>query len=951
MERKEIYRRQQAYEQELTAYTGDDPLNVRYEFITWLDGNYGKENVMDIFFPTLEDTLKCFWNVVQYQQDSRFIQLLVTYITMQTNPTEMYKSVYEKGTGIESPLFYSSWADAYVKGENFKKADEIFNLGLTKVKVKSELEYSYKEFLVSLGKKFLQRIDSDNVQTVCPKCSCSSQKNKTNSSHTSSNKDDVFEWALNPLKVGEPDNFKCPLVVPDPPDSNKIPMYPKSQVYVGDKEYSLEEIMAIYYQEKLKQKEAKNSTKNELDKIEIKGDVVLKQNLQMEVDENQECIKKIAGQENANLHIPEDVVHNHITPQKNSAPFPKPLLLHDSLHISQTSYTAHMKEAMNVVQEMWSSPTPPVSTTVNTRSRTLFKNNAAEPPPKDSQINNEDCGVAQIPSRSNHFAIYTEEDDQDENCMPTPQGCAIRPDKPKAVTSLKKDTLQMRKHSGKGNVLSERKPKGSIEKSDLEKRPSTNKKQLPFSTAIAEEDKRSEMLAMKLGDISIANPPMQPNRVTNIKPLLPVDPEDNISDETCNTKAFNFSLPSSTPIQNKKCHSTRVSVESQGIVEEQIIKSKNPGDLSMILEASKERYSNSSSSNGCALRGQSTALQSDIASKGIVYEQDIDPFCPKLLERLLNSINFPQSHHAENYFVSNNSLPQIAKSLQLGNEVYTVAGDIGKGAYARIVKATVKNRMCALKVEKPACKWELYICREIQKRVAASAKTCFMDVKNAYIFNGGSILETEWAQYGTLLNVSNQYKIATGKLLDTPIILHIAIELIDIIDYLHQCNIIHGDIKPDNFVVRSLPSLKETRTCIQLIDFGRSIDMRLLPIGTQFTTVVKTEGFTCCEMKDRRPWTYQTDLFGLLSTVHCLIVGEYMTVEKKDNEWRLHKQLPRTVRKLWDPIFSSLLNIESSDKLPSLVAIKAVLQEALNSKDKFLLTQNYRTLENIFKGK
>lgn len=70
-----------AYEQELTAYTGDDPLNVRYEFITWLDGNYGKENVMDIFFPTLEDTLKCFWNVVQYQQDSRFIQLLVTYVS------------------------------------------------------------------------------------------------------------------------------------------------------------------------------------------------------------------------------------------------------------------------------------------------------------------------------------------------------------------------------------------------------------------------------------------------------------------------------------------------------------------------------------------------------------------------------------------------------------------------------------------------------------------------------------------------------------------------------------------------------------------------------------------------------------------------------------------------------------------------------------------------------
>lgn len=87
-----------------------------------------------------------------------------------------------------------------------------------------------------------------------------------------------------------------------------------------------------------------------------------------------------------------------------------------------------------------------MSSTVNTRSRTLFKNNAAEPPPKDSQINNEDCGVAQIPSRSNHFAIYTEEDDQDENCMPTPQGCAIRPDKPKVLKFIFYEELQAVSH-------------------------------------------------------------------------------------------------------------------------------------------------------------------------------------------------------------------------------------------------------------------------------------------------------------------------------------------------------------------------------------------------------------------------------------------------------------------------------------------------------------------------
>lgn len=957
MERKEIYRRQQAFEQELATYTGADPLKLRYDFISWLDGNYGKENVMDILVPILEDTLKCFWDVSQYQQDSRFIQLLITYISMQTNPIDIYKSVYDKGTGTESPVFYSSWANTYAERENFKKANEIFNLGLSKVKSKNELEKSYEQFLISLGKKFLQLIDSDNLQSIFPKYSNNSQKNQTNSTNTSNYKDDIFEWALNLLKVGDLDTFNCPGVVHDPSDPNKISMYPKHLVYGGDKEYSPEEIMAGYYEEKVKQKEeARNSTKDitirkdELDKGEVKEDVAMKEDPMLEVDnENEECVNEIPDQKNADAHVAKNIVQNYITPQKSSAPFPKPLLLHDSLTISQTSFTAHMKEAMNVVQEMWSSPTPAVSSTVNARSRTLYKNTAAEPP-IDSQINNENGGVAQLPTRTNHFAVYTEEDNEVENCVPTPQGCAIRPAKTKAMTSVKKDSLQMRKLSGKSNVISERKPKGNVEIQEFEKRASTNKKQLPFSNA--SEDNR-DMLATKLENISIANPASN-IKITNIKPLLPADPEDNISNETCNTEAFNFSLPTSTPIQNKiRGSSNRVSVESQGAVEDQVLgKSKNPGELSMILEASKERYSNSSGSNGCAIRGQSTVpLHSDMASKGIVLDQDIDPFCPKLLERLLNSINFPQTHHAENYFVSNNSLPAITKTLQLGNEIYTIAGDIGKGAYARIVKASVKNRMCALKVEKPACKWEHYICREIQKRVAPSGKSCFMDIKNAYIFNGGSILETEWAQYGTLLNVSNHYKIATGKLLDNPIILHFAIELIDIIDYLHQCNIIHADIKPDNFVVRSLPNLKETRSCVQLIDFGRSIDMRLLPSGTQFTTVVKTEGFTCCEMKERKPWTYQTDLFGVLSTIHCLIIGEYMMVEKKDNEWKLCKPLPRTVRKVWDPIFTCLLNIESSEKLPSLVVIKAMLEEALSMKDKFLLAQNFRTLENIFKGK
>ena len=51
--------------------------------------------------------------------------------------------------------------------------------------------------------------------------------------------------------------------------------------------------------------------------------------------------------------------------------------------------------------------------------------------------------------------------------------------------------------------------------------------------------------------------------------------------------------------------------------------------------------------------------------------------------------------------------------------------------------------------------------------------------------------------------------------------------------------------------------LRGGRGCLQLIDFGQSIDMKLFPSGTTFTAKVTTKGFQCPEMKTNRPWTYQ----------------------------------------------------------------------------------------------
>lgn len=69
--------------------------------------------------------------------------------------------------------------------------------------------------------------------------------------------------------------------------------------------------------------------------------------------------------------------------------------------------------------------------------------------------------------------------------------------------------------------------------------------------------------------------------------------------------------------------------------------------------------------------------------------------------------------------------------------------------------------------------------------------------------------------------------------------------------------------------------------------------MTLFDEGTQFKKVIQTDSFTCTEMQEGRQWTYQTDLFCLAGTVHVLLFGDYMQLNKKFGQWDIKQKLPR----------------------------------------------------------
>lgn len=62
---------------------------------------------------------------------------------------------------------------------------------------------------------------------------------------------------------------------------------------------------------------------------------------------------------------------------------------------------------------------------------------------------------------------------------------------------------------------------------------------------------------------------------------------------------------------------------------------------------------------------------------------------------------------------------------------------------------------------------------------------------------------------------------------------------------------------------------------MQLIDFGRSIDMTLFPQDTVFTHTVKTADFVCHEMREKLPWTYQVTFLRLY---FIYVIYLYLTI-------------------------------------------------------------------------
>ncbi|KAL1240614.1 Checkpoint serine/threonine-protein kinase [Trichinella spiralis] len=154
------------------------------------------------------------------------------------------------------------------------------------------------------------------------------------------------------------------------------------------------------------------------------------------------------------------------------------------------------------------------------------------------------------------------------------------------------------------------------------------------------------------------------------------------------------------------------------------------------------------------------------------------------------------------------------------------------------------------------------------------------------------------------------------------------LDMLKILRHLCRCKVIHGNIRPEAFLFLGIDLSKQqieaadqadfwiqcSAACLQIADFGNAVDLNLLPEGYKFVHEQHVDHLLCCEMRDKKPWTFQIDCFGLLNSVHWLIFGCRLDAFKfpTSDHWSANISTRCSWdAKMWSWLFDTFLNIGS----------------------------------------
>ncbi|CAE7180943.1 unnamed protein product [Rhizoctonia solani] len=387
-----------------------------------------------------------------------------------------------------------------------------------------------------------------------------------------------------------------------------------------------------------------------------------------------------------------------------------------------------------------------------------------------------------------------------------------------------------------------------------------------------------------------------------------------------------------TPITERTCEFTTTTLRAAGAWRDEI--AEDPVEEDPVAEAEEE--------------------MKDVAL------EPINPFGPELLQELMAQMPAPPlvqdlSHTEANQL---DALIKFGKSkktdelpITLGEaDEYSVVAKIGEGGYGAVFLAMYMpedeeeddsgfvddDTSVAVKAVRPADRWEYTVLSRLRAALPQHLLSSVIRPRRLYHYQDESFLVMDYCGQGSLLDTVNRSVSCgfspantTHPGLDELLVMFFTIELLRLISTMHAAGFVHGDLKIDNCLLRTEDVPDEARAWsskydpsgeygwsykgVRMIDFGRGIDTNLFQPGQTFVGDWPADQRDAVELREGRPWTFQTDYFGLAGIVYCMLFGKYIeTVAYQDGERTKHK-INMTLKRywqteIWSTLFDTLLN-------------------------------------------
>ncbi|BGP35745.1 protein kinase [Rhodotorula toruloides] len=324
-----------------------------------------------------------------------------------------------------------------------------------------------------------------------------------------------------------------------------------------------------------------------------------------------------------------------------------------------------------------------------------------------------------------------------------------------------------------------------------------------------------------------------------------------------------------------------------------------------------------------------------------------------------------------------------AWDLELADETFSVREKLGEGSYGAVFRVAMgagddedfdvdadDEVSLAVKVERPANLWEFYVLSQLHSRLPERIRSSVVSAQRLYAFQDESFLFLDYCDQGSLLDAVNRANdsgvaaSATGGAsqgLDEILAMFFVVELLRIVEAFHTAGFIHGDLKIDNCLLRleEVPGGARAWSSsydpsgangwsskgLKIIDYGRTIDTTAFPASQAFSTNIEADQFDCAEMREGRPWTFETDYFGVASIAYNALFGRYIETKRVPlddaqsdgpSKWVLSHTWKRYYQvDLWTKLFDTLLNprsVKPEGALPiteELAIVRAEMEEYL----------------------